>query len=615
MAKKIIILIILLFSLVQGYSQVLSDSLYNQIKDLSDSAKVDKLNSISWDYRRDNIGDAIIIGRYSLNLARKIGYQKGEAQILNFIGVFYRKIDDFRTASDYFFNVLNYSDSLNLEIEKGYALNNIGQVLQLQDDNEQALIYLKKSLKLQTKNKHNEGIAYAHLRLSETYYNLNQFDSVLHHAKLASELFSELNYKEHTMLALERSGRAYEGLGEIDKAINIYLYVINSGELSDPSILKAYQDLTQAYISYNKPDSAVYYAKKGLKIKETDLDLLANIILAYKNIGNKDSTIHYATKTLGIQKKLALEERFRYTKYLQIAYETQEKQDENIKLKYQLQITKLIIFSSIAIIILISFILRIIYNRRKREKHLNIILQDNNTELNKLNISKDKFFSILAHDLKNPFNTLLGFSDLLNTEIDELEPEQIKDFAKRINDLANQTYDLLTNLLDWSRIQSGKLVSNPSELSIQELLDESEILLRPMAEQKEIDFIIRNNADSHLYADKEMLKTILRNLTTNAFKFSHAGGTVIIETEEQADNVLFTVSDTGVGIDPKQKANLFTLEKSISTHGTAQEKGTGLGLILCKEFVDMHNGRIWVESELNKGSIFRFTIPKQKMSN
>ncbi|PLX23646.1 MAG: hypothetical protein C0599_04120 [Salinivirgaceae bacterium] len=374
-----------------------------------------------WTYRRDNIGDAIIIGRYSLNLARQIGYAKGEAQILNFIGVFYRKIDDFRTASDYFFKVLNYSDSLNLEIEKGYALNNIGQVLQLQGDNEQALIYLKRSLNLQTKNNHKEGIAYAHLRLSEAFHDLQKFDSVLYHAQLASKLFSELDYKEHTLLALERSGRAYEGLNQIKKAISIYHYVINSNELSDPSILKAYQDLTNAYINNNKPDSAVYYARKGLKIKETDLDLLSNIILAYKTLGNKDSTIHYATKTLGIQKKLAIEERFRYTKYLQIAYETQEKQDENITLKYQLQITKLVIISTVAVILLISIFLRILYKRRKREKELNIILQKNNIELNTLNASKDKFFSILAHDLKNPFNALLGFSDLLYSEIDELE--------------------------------------------------------------------------------------------------------------------------------------------------------------------------------------------------
>lgn len=615
MIRKLFIAITLTFILVQGYSQILSDSLYNQIKQLTDTEKVDKLNSICWTYRRNHIGDAIIIGRYSLNLAREIGYAKGEAQILNYIGVFYRKIDDFRTASNYFFNVLNYSDSLNLKIEKGYALNNIGQLLQLQQDNKQALIYMNKSLKLQTQNNYKEGIAYAHLRLSEAFYDLQQFDSVLFHAQLASKLFSELNFEEHTLLALERAGRAYEGLKQTSKAINIYHYVINSNELSDPSILKAYQDLTLAYLSNNKPDSAIFYAKKGLKIKESDLDLLSNIINAYNKLGNKDSTIFYATKTLGIQKKLAVEERFRYTKYLQIAYETQKKQDENIELKYQLQITKLIIISSIAVILLISILMRIIYNRRKLEKQLNIKLQNNNIELNKLNASKDKFFSILAHDLRNPFNTLLGFSDLLYSEIDDLEQEQIKDFAKRMNDSVKQTYDLLTNLLDWSRIQSGKLTPSPEKIKPSELVAESEILLRPMAEQKDINLTIKSNTDSFLYGDKEMLKTILRNLATNAFKFSHAGDTVTIGTEEQPENILFSITDNGIGIDKKQRENIFLLENSISTEGTAQEKGTGLGLILCKEFIDMHNGKIWVESEINKGSVFRFTIPRSKFSS
>lgn len=612
MKKRLFIIITLFFIIVQGYSQILNDSLYKEIKQLSDSAKVNKLNSICWSYRRDNIEDAIVIGRYSLNLAQKIGYSKGEAQVLNYIGVFYRKIDDYKTASNYFFKVLNYSDSLNIEVEKGYALNNIGQLLQLQEDNNQAIIYLEKSLKLQTKNNDKKGIAYAYLRLSETYHNLQQFDSALSHAQTASKLFSELNIIEHSLLALERAGRAYEGLKQNSKAIGIYLHVINSNQLSDPSILKAYQDLTQAYIAENKHDSAIYYANKGLKIRETDLVLLSNITSSYNALGNKDSTIFYATKTLTIQKNLAIEERFRYTKYLQIAYETQEKQDENIKLKYQLQITKVIIISSIAVILLFSFLMRIIFNRRKREKQLNIKLHNNNIELNKLNASKDKLFSVLAHDLKNPFNTLIGFSDLLYSDIDDLPQEQIKDFAKRMNDLAKQTFDLLVNLLDWSRVQSGKLTPMPEKVKPLELLTESEMLLRPIAEQKNINLVIKNNTDSFLFADKEMLKTILRNLATNALKFSHSGEKVIMEVSEQGENIMFSVSDTGVGIASKHRDNIFLLENNISTEGTAKEKGTGLGLILCKEFIDMHNGKIWVESELNKGSIFRFTIPKHK---
>ncbi|PLX23645.1 MAG: hypothetical protein C0599_04115 [Salinivirgaceae bacterium] len=169
------------------------------------------------------------------------------------------------------------------------------------------------------------------------------------------------------------------------------------------------------------------------------------------------------------------------------------------------------------------------------------------------------------------------------------------------------------NLLDWSRIQSGKLVLSPEKIKPSEVLDECEILLQPLAEQKNIDLTIYNNTDALLFADKEMLKTILRNLATNAFKFSHAGGTVVIETEEQPESVIFSVSDNGVGISAKQKENIFSLASSISTEGTAQEKGTGLGLILCKEFIDMHGGKIWLESEINHGSVFKFTISKYKL--
>jgi len=237
-------------------------------------------------------------------------------------------------------------------------------------------------------------------------------------------------------------------------------------------------------------------------------------------------------------------------------------------------------------------------------------LKESEARLAELNVTKDRLFSIIGHDLRGPFNSIIGFSDLLLNQIEEKDFEGIERYARIIRDSSHRAMDLLTNLLEWSRAQSGKIEFNPEYVELVTVIDEIVAFLNDSAQQKSIT--ISRNLPHHLpvLADKDMVHTILRNLVSNGIKFSNSGGNIIIKAEQMDDQLTISVADDGVGINEEVLDKLFHIEKSHSTRGTLQEKGTGLGLLLCKDFVEKHGGMIWAESIAGEGSVFYFTIPQ-----
>ncbi|MCD4772710.1 MAG: PAS domain S-box protein, partial [Bacteroidales bacterium] len=241
-------------------------------------------------------------------------------------------------------------------------------------------------------------------------------------------------------------------------------------------------------------------------------------------------------------------------------------------------------------------------------------LKASEIQLRELNATKDKFFSIIAHDLRSPFNTMLGFSELLNEEFDEHSTEEKKKFIGIIYEGLQNTLKLLDNLLYWARSQKGTIVYNPEKINLYLKAKETYDFLNQSAEKKSIKLINQIAENVYVEADIDMLATIIRNLFSNAIKYTHKYGKITIKTflvpdENNIQYVGISVSDTGVGIPKEMQSKLFDIGENTSMQGTENETGTGLGLILCKEFVEKHGGKIWVESEIDKGSTFYFTIP------
>ncbi len=245
-----------------------------------------------------------------------------------------------------------------------------------------------------------------------------------------------------------------------------------------------------------------------------------------------------------------------------------------------------------------------ITDRKKAE----LQIKYQNEELQKLNATKDKFFSIIAHDLKSPFNSIMGFSELLIEQISEKDFDKLEKYARTILQSSEHVVHLLMNLTDWSRSQSGRMEFNPEKFGITELINDIILLFEVIAAQKGITIKREVPQNVQVFADKAMINTVLRNLISNAIKFTKPGGEIVVAATEEKDKLTVVIKDNGIGIPHESINKLFRIDENFSTSGTASEEGTGLGLILCKEFVEKHNGIIWVESEEGKGSMFYFTL-------
>jgi two-component system, sensor histidine kinase and response regulator len=262
------------------------------------------------------------------------------------------------------------------------------------------------------------------------------------------------------------------------------------------------------------------------------------------------------------------------------------------------------IYSSFCIFLIINFLLKQ-YNIERRRA------EESEKRLIQLNADKDRFISILSHDLKSPFNSLLGFTELLSEDIRDLETEDIESIVLELNKSARNTYNLLEDLLVWAMAQQGNIPFNPQNIKLKSVYEDAIDVLRPNALAKGITINCMIEDGIYVFADIDMLKTILRNLVSNSIKFTHKNGQINICAMENPENVTITVQDNGIGISPDNLTRLFELSGVITTPGTEDEKGTGLGLLLCKEFAERHGGRIWAESESDKGCEFRFIMPKK----
>jgi PAS domain S-box-containing protein len=247
-------------------------------------------------------------------------------------------------------------------------------------------------------------------------------------------------------------------------------------------------------------------------------------------------------------------------------------------------------------------------------KLANEALKKSEARLFELNATKDKFFSIISHDLRSPFTSILGLSYILIEQIQNKDYEGLEKYATIMQDASKRAMDLLMNLLEWSRSQSGRIDFYPEYFKINTLLDEVVELFYSFSIQKSITTTKKMPINFLVHADKAMIGSVLRNLVSNAIKFTNRGGKIVISTEQHNKELVVSIADNGIGISEDLLPKLFRIEESMSAPGTNNEHGTGLGLILCKDFIEKHGGRIWVESKSDgtsdeKGSTFKFTLP------
>jgi len=274
------------------------------------------------------------------------------------------------------------------------------------------------------------------------------------------------------------------------------------------------------------------------------------------------------------------------------------------------------------VIVIGSFYIYRIGSLKRYSNALEKDVFDRTQELNKqketlqeLNLMKDKFFSIIAHDLKNPFQALLGFSDILESEYNDLAEEEKLTYIKYISQSAKNIFNLLTNLLTWSRAQTSKISFEPKVLFLNEIIEQTLELLKNNTLNKNIDIQNKVIDSVNVFADKNMVETILRNIISNAIKFTPLNGEIVIDSLQLDSMIQISIKDTGIGMKENDVKNLFAIDKTVSKTGTSGESGTGLGLLISKEFIQKNGGKIWVESVLGQGSTFYFTLINPRENN
>lgn len=243
-------------------------------------------------------------------------------------------------------------------------------------------------------------------------------------------------------------------------------------------------------------------------------------------------------------------------------------------------------------------------------KQAELEIKNKNAELQRINSEKDKFFSIIAHDLRGPLGGLLEVTNIMSDKSINLDEMQRKELFAALGNTARNTFSLLENLLEWSQIQRGHIQFNPKTINLNDLVIDSVYVFAETARLKEIDVFMDIPVETYVNADRQMLQTVFRNLISNAIKFTRQGGKISISARlNENKGTVVSVKDSGIGMTEELRTNLFRLDVNIKRPGTNGESSTGLGLQLCKEFVEKHGGKLWVESEVEKGSIFYFDIP------
>lgn len=552
--------------------------------------------------------------------------------IFGTIGEIYQEVGNSYKAIEFFMQAQMLADRQNSYAESANALLKVGQVYSTIGNETKAIEYFKRALDLSQSQEYVKGIADSHFFMANAYQSRSNL---------------ELAYQTHqTALAIRTRINDQDGIGMSQLALgNIYLLKGNEEQAllqiekalagfktrkDEARQAAAYIDLASLHLAQRKYNEALPFLQSALSIgevrndKKIIRDSYEQLYSCYAALQNYEQALKYKDLFVAISDFIYGEESERRMAELQTRFEVAEKEREIEVLKKDKQLHELamqkqgnfrdfLLTSLVLLVIILVLIIYLYRNNRQNTRQLqstNLTINQQNSELQELNATKDKFFSIISHDLKGPLNSLTAFSGMLIKHTDALTKEEIQMLARDFDKSLKNLLSLLENLLEWSRSQTGITEVKPAPLQLKSLINFNVELLHKMAENKNIQIQTEVPGTLWAFAGENQMNTVLRNLISNAVKFTHPGGRVSITAREWKDVLEIRVTDNGVGISREDLQKLFKIEHKHSSQGTANEKGTGLGLMLCKEFIDQNGGTLTVESQEGKGSTFRFTVPK-----
>lgn len=513
-------------------------------------------------------------------------------------------------------------------------LNNLGSFYIDIKNYQEAIKYFEVSLSNSTKNNELQGMCISNFNIGICYFYLKNVNKALENYKFAYSLALKTNNIKVQANSLQGIGeilfaqKKYKESLEYYNRTNILATQINDLDMMFNSHLaksEVYFQLNQYMKAIKLVDTLnyIYQTNQNSMSKTYKLHIYSTYAKNYAKIGDYKNAHAFLYETMLLKDTLEKNENMKAVRELDGKFQLERKEKENSKLKYQNEISEiktnkfkwLVFFLAITIALFFG-LTYVLYRRHALKEKINIILKDKNdmieeqnAQLQELNNTKDKFFSIIAHDLRSPFFSLRSYIQLLHKDVENMDKQEIKEDLKNLEDTAENIYKLMNNLLEWARMQRGLIPYKPENYQLNVLVDDTMSIIKDIAKQKEISLQCKIESDISIYVDASMFDTILRNLMTNAIKFTPRNGKITLETFSDSKFSTIKIQDTGIGMSPKIISNLFKTDEKVSRPGTEDEASSGLGLHLCKDFVERQGGKIWVESTENVGSIFYFTVP------
>ncbi len=584
-------------------------------------------------YRNDNFWEAIEYSMLAKEYYRSLGDSLNVARSCNILGRCFGQTSEFDKAVKNYFEALRIYERNEKINELALIYSSIGLVHLDTKNYRKAISFFRQASIINKSTNNVINLARNYSGIGGAYFYQNEYDSAKVYYTKSLEIFRVHDYLEEEAIALNNIANVFLQTNDslrlaaeyYNNALSVFRKLnLNSRRasvlLGIGGVWRRVEETEKALRAYNHSLKIIEENNLGYYHKQL---VYHNLALAYEGLGNAEKA-YAAFKNYHLYNDSLLnKEKLEQAAELEKKYQTEKKEAEIERLNaveevhlLRLERGKQVrLFGAILIVLLVGITIYISYQYYNKKK-TNLLLSQKNVqielqrkELEKLNAAKNKFFSIIAHDLKNPFHTVMGYSYLMHKDYKRFKDKEREKYAEDIYKSTNTIFRLLQNLLDWSRTQTGRLNFNPQKIYISDLYENIYSVLKPVADAKRIE--LKNNicSDDAVWADPMMVETILRNLVNNAIKFSKNDSQIEIADSKLDGYLELSVIDNGIGIKPDDVENLFKIDSKVKQKGTNNEDGSGLGLILCKEFIEKNNGTIAVESEFGKGSKFSIRLP------
>lgn len=633
MKKHILLFLILTinFSFSQKSKEQQIDSLKIELSHAKeDTLKAKILNRLSYlNYYVDS-NLSFKHAKLALLLSQKLGYKNGTGYAYNNIGVYYWIRSDFPKALNYVYKALKIHEANNNKNGIASSNNALGTVYVEFKNYKLALACYKKALKISQEIKKQKSIATYLNNIGDVYLRMKEYQKALYYFDKAVKINV---FKKNSF----ESGLNYTNIGITNNFLKQYKRSI---EATNKSILIQKND-SSLYNGFNKIELGKSYYFLALeeqnkinkeKLLQKSLDYVNESMLLFKRYqslidirdaylylskikkaeGKHQEALYFFEKNTKLNDSIFSNENRTQIALLksQREIELRDKKIEiqDLKIKNASRKVYLLITITLAVAILLALFLLLYLSKRKT----NQLLNDKNKIISTINSQKDKFFSIIAHDLRDPFNGFLGLSELLAEDLDNMTKEEIQFAAVNMKSSATNLFQLLENLLEWSRMEQGLIRFAPQQKALLPIVTECMTTIQDAANNKNISIDIKISEKAFVFADSNSIHSVIRNLISNAVKFTPENGTISIQAKQEDKKITISITDTGIGMSAEMVENLFRLDVQTNRTGTNNEPSTGLGLILCKEFVEKHGGKIWIESEEGKGTTFNISFPNKK---